>query len=361
MEYKCFASCSFGLEGVTAQELKRMKFPDVKASDARVYFRTDGAGIAKANLWLRTADRVYIELAQFKAVTFDELFEGVKRVSLEDYIPKDAKFPVDADSVNSALKSVSDIQSICKKASVDRLMQKHSVTRLPETGNRYNIHIKILRDTVSVCLNTSGAGLNRRGYRQANVAAPIRETLAAGIVLLSGYKEGPFCDPMCGSGTIAIEAAMIAAGIAPGAKRDFDAMKWDGFEKSFGEERRSAIDAPLPEYEIYASDADKKALRAVSRNAEAAGVELKIYHADISEFSRSGCTVVTNPPYAQRLGQKEQVHRLYNAMGSALLDVRHKCIITADNDFERYFGRRADRKRKLYNGSIRCTLYQYFK
>ena len=231
MEYKCFATCSFGLESVTAQELKRMQFQDVMASDARVYFSADEDGIAKANLWLRTADRVYIELAQFCAVTFDELFEGVKRVPLEKYIPKEAEFPVDADSVNSALKSVSDIQSICKKASADRLLQKHSTNRLPETGSRYNIHIKILRDTVSMCLNTSGAGLNRRGYRQSNVAAPIRETLAAGIVLLSGYKGGAFCDPMCGSGTIAIEAAMIAANIAPGLKRDFDAQKWDGFEK----------------------------------------------------------------------------------------------------------------------------------
>ena len=212
MKYKCFASCSFGLESVTAQELKRMQFSDVKASDARVYFNADEAGIAKANLWLRTADRVYIELAQFKAVSFDELFEGVKRVPLEKFIPKEAEFPVDADSVNSALKSVSDIQSICKKASADRLIQKHSTGRLPETGNRYNIHIKILKDVVSVCLNTSGAGLNRRGYRQSNVAAPIRERhLLQALYCLAAYKGGAFCDPMCGSGTIAIEAAMIAA------------------------------------------------------------------------------------------------------------------------------------------------------
>ena len=361
MEYKCFATCSFGLESVTAQELKRMQFQDVMASDARVYFSADEDGIAKANFWLRTADRVYIELAQFCAVTFDELFEGVKRVPLEKYIPKEAEFPVDADSVNSALKSVSDIQSICKKASADRLLQKHSTNRLPETGSRYNIHIKILRDTVSMCLNTSGAGLNRRGYRQSNVAAPIRETLAAGIVLLSGYKGGAFCDPMCGSGTIAIEAAMIAANIAPGLKRDFDAQKWDGFEKSFSSQRSLALEAPHSEYEVYASDVDKKSLSAASSNAQAAGVDLKIYHADISDFSRSGCTVVTNPPYAQRLGQKEQVHALYRAMGNALADVKQKYIITADNDFERYFGKRADKKRKLYNGSIRCTFYQYFK
>ncbi len=361
MEYKCFASCSFGLESVTSLELKRMQFDNVKASDARVYFNADESGIAKANLWLRTADRVYIELAQFSAVTFDELFEGVKGVALENFIPKDAEFPVDADSVNSALKSVSDIQSICKKASVDRLMQKHSVNKLPETGNRYNIHIKILRDSVSVCLNTSGAGLNRRSYRQANVAAPIRETLAAGIVLLSGYKEGPFCDPMCGSGTIAIEAAMMAAGIAPGLKRDFDAQRWKEFIKSFDSQRRLALEAPQSEYEIYASDMDKRALGAVSRNSQAADVDIKIYHADISDFSRSGCTVITNPPYAQRLGQREQVHELYRTMGIALADVKNKYIITADNDFERYFGKRADKKRKLYNGSIRCTLYQYFK
>ena len=295
---------------------------------------------------MRTADRIYIELASFKAATFDELFEGVKRVPLEESVPKDAQFPVDADSVNSALKSVSDIQSICKKAAVDRLMQKHKTGRLPETGKRYNIHIKILRDEVSVCLNTSGAGLNRRGYRQANVAAPIRETLAAGIVLLSGFKEGPIYDPMCGSGTIAIEAAMAAAGIAPGLGRDFDAQRWNGFDKSFEKARTQAKDAPKAPYEVYASDVDTKALSAASKNAQAAGVDIKIYHADISDFARSECTVITNPPYAQRLGQKEQVHGLYRTMGRVLseTDRQRKYIITADNQFERYFGRRADRK-----------------
>ena len=240
-------------------------------------------------------------------------------------------------------------------------MEKHRVRTLPETGKRYNLHIKILRDRVSVCLNTSGAGLNRRGYRKANVAAPIRETLAAGIILLGGYVGGPFSDPMCGSGTIAIEAAMIAADIAPGLKRDFDAQLWNGFEKRFASAKLEAQNSPKKPYEIFASDVDKKAVRAVSANADAAGVYLKLYHADISDFSRKDCMVITNPPYAQRLGQKDQVHELYKTMGTSLGSVKHKLIISADTDFERYFGKRADRKRKLYNGNIRCTLFQYFK
>ncbi len=361
MTYNCFASCSFGLEGMTALELRKLKFNDVQSSDARVYFKADLSGIAKANLWLRTADRVYIEIARFSAVTFDELFEHVKSLPWADYLPKDAAFPVDADAVKSTLFSVSDVQSISKKAIVDALMAKHNTKTLPETGNRYNVHIKILRDQVSVCLNTSGPGLNRRGYREANVSAPIRETLAAGLVMLSGWRSGAFADPMCGSGTIAIEAAMIGANIAPGRSRTFDAEYWHFFSDEFNQTRAQAK-LDITEFkEVYASDIDNKMLRAAAANAEAAGVQLRTYHADISDFSRKNCTVLSNPPYASRLGEQQQVRALYRQMGDALRDTQRKYILTADNDFERYFGKRADKKRKLYNGNIRCTFYQYFK
>jgi len=361
MKYKCFASCSFGLEGMTALELRKLQFTDVKAMDARVYFNTDLAGIANANVRLRTADRVYMQIASFEATTFDELFENVKAIAWKDYLPKDASFPVDADSVKSKLFSVSDVQSISKKAIVDALMSKHNTKTLPETGNRYNVHIKILRDTVSVCLNTSGAGLNRRGYRSANVSAPIRETLAAGLVMLSGWRNDAFADPMCGSGTIAIEAAMIGSNISPGRSRTFDAEYWQMFGDEFSRTRAQAkLDITEPK-EVYASDIDKRVLRAAAANAQAAGVDLKIYPADISEFHRKRCTVLTNPPYAARMGEQQQVRELYRTMGIALRDTQRKYIITADEQFERYFGKRADKKRKLYNGNIRCTFFQYFK
>ncbi len=361
MAYKCFASCSFGLEGVTSRELKDLRVAEIDARDARVYFMADKASIARANLWLRTADRVYIELKSFTATTFDELFEGVRSISWSDHIPQNAVFVVNADSVGSRLFSVSDIQSIGKKAVAVSLMAGHRASVLPETGDRYDIHLKILRDTVSVCLNTSGQGLNRRGYRAANVAAPIRETLAAGLVLLSGWRGGEFADPLCGSGTIAIEAAMIGQGIAPGLKRGFDAERWNGFGRAWRDERSAASEMlsdnqPL----IFASDIDPKAVGAADRNARAAGVNIRVFKADVKDFARNECTVLTNPPYAERLGEKKAVHQLYGDMGRSFSTIEKKYIITADEEFERFFGKRAARKRKLYNGNIRCTYYQYF-
>lgn len=360
MLYNCFASCSFGLETVVASELKHLGFGRIEPKDARVYFFTDEAGIAKANIALRCADRIFIELNSFTAASFDELFEGVKATEWESYIPKNAAFPVNADSVKSALFSVSDIQSVSKKAVVERLKAKHKATVLPENGEKYDIHIKILKNTVSVCLNVSGPGLNRRGYRAANVKAPIRETLAAGLVMLTGWKDGDFADPMCGSGTIAIEAAMIGANIAPGLGRGFDGEKWGIFENEWKQEREAAKSNIKESAIIFASDIDRDALRAADRNAKAAGVTLRLYHADIKDFTRKKCVVLTNPPYAERLGEQNSVHRLYQEMGKALADTERKFIITADDQFERYFGERAAKKRKLYNGNIRCTLYQYY-
>lgn len=360
MIYKCFASCSFGLESVTTSELKKLGMKNIAARDARVYFDADSLDIAKANICLRTADRIYIEIKNFTARTFDELFEGIKVIAWEDYIPRDASFPVDADSVKSRLFSVSDIQRICKKAIVDRMMSKFKTSTLPEKGPRYNVHIKILRDMVSVCLNVSGAGLNRRGYRVANVKAPIRETLAAGLVMLTGWKEGAFADPMCGSGTIAIEAAMLGANIAPGLKRAFDGEKWHHFNGEWEIARDYAMQNIKPACEVYASDIDKKAISAASKNADAAGVDLRLFHSDVRDFHRNNCMLLTNPPYAERLGDQQSVHKLYKEMGQAFSHLPRKFIITADEDFERYFGKRAKKRRKLYNGNIRCTLYQYY-
>lgn len=359
MSCKCFASCAFGLEATAALELRKLGFSDVGAKDARVYFQADEAGIARANLWLRTADRVYIEITDFEAMSFEALFEGVRAVPWEKYIGKNAAFPVNADSVGSGLFSVSDIQSVGKKAVVTRLMDAHKVRVLPENAEKHDIHLKILRNRVSVCLNTSGPGLNRRGYRAAGVAAPIRETLAAGLVMLTGWNAGGFADPMCGSGTIAIEAAMLGANIAPGLTRAFDAQHWQPFSRAFDHERKKAHSQKTQCPPIYASDIDKKALSVAARNAKAAGVDIKLYHADVRDFSRTDCMVLINPPYAMRLGEKDAVHKLYGDIGRALSRVERKFIITADEQFERYFGKRAAKKRKLYNGNIRCTLYQY--
>lgn len=359
MTYNCFASCAFGLEAMTALELKKLGMRDVGLRDARVYFHADAEGVARANLWLRTADRVYIELADFEAASFEALFEGVRAIGWEDHIGKDAAFPVNADAVASALFSVSDIQSVGKKAVVTRLMQAHRARVLPETGERYDIHLKILRNRVSACLNTSGAGLNRRGYRAAGGAAPLRETLAAGLVMLSGWEGGEFVDPMCGSGTIAIEAAMLGAGLAPGLARAFDAQHWPAFGHAFGAGRRAARGQGGRPQPVFASDIDKRALGVAAGNARAAGVDIKLYHADVKDFSRGDCVVLTNPPYAVRLGEKDATHRLYGDMGRAFARVRDKSVITADEQFERYFGKRASKKRKLYNGNLRCTLYRY--
>jgi putative N6-adenine-specific DNA methylase len=284
MRFNCFASCAFGLEAVTTQELKKLGLDEIHARDARVYFCSDERGLAAANLWLRTADRVYIELGQAQATTFDALFEAVKATPWEDYIPADARVDVNADAVGSALCSVSDIQSISKKAIAVRLCGKYKLNMLPETGSRYDVHIKLLRDTASLCLNVSGPGLNRRGYRKANVAAPIRETLAAGIVMLSGWRDGCFVDPMCGSGTIAIEAAMIGANMAPGLSRTFDGERWQLFHGEWAAERRSAKDAVRQQPEIFASDVDDKALRSAQANANAAGVSLQFSRKDIRNF-----------------------------------------------------------------------------
>ena len=360
MTFKCFASCAFGIESLVAMELKQLGFENVETKDARVYFLSDEKGIAKANLWLRCADRVYIEIKAFEAITFDELFECVKAVDWEHYIPKDAAVPVNADSVKSRLFSVSDIQSVGKKAVAERLMKHYHLPVLTETGARYDVHLKVFKDVVSVCMNVSGPGLNRRGYRKASVRAPVRETLAAALVMLTRWQDGDFCDPMCGSGTIAIEASMIGTGMAPGLLRPFDGEKWRLFKNEWKEERMAAQAQVEQPRIVLASDIDREALRAAEKNAKAAGVDVRFHHEDIRNFSHNNATVLTNPPYAERMGEKESVHQLYRDMGKALAKTKRKFIITADDEFERYFGTRAEKKRKLYNGNIRCTLYQYF-
>ncbi len=367
--YKCFAACSFGLEGLAAEELRRLGFGGVAASDARVYFDADEAGVVRANLWLRTADRVYIELHAFEARTFDELFEGVKGMAWQAWLPKNARFPVAADSVGSVLKSVSDIQAISKKAIAESMKKHYKLSLFPENGAEYPIYAFIYKDKVSVAMNTSGKGLNRRGYRTLNAEAPLRETLAAGLVLLSHYRgDETFIDPMCGSGTIAIEAAMYAKKIAPGMNRGFAFESWSGlYKKELDGAKRQARESVLNTApDIRASDIDESVLKLARIHAKQAGLEKTIDFrcADAGKLNlrETKGVLVTNPPYAVRLGETKETRALYAKMGEAFLNSGLNCyIIFADDEFERYFRKRADKKRKLYNGNIRCTLYQYFR
>lgn len=366
----CYAACSFGLEGIAAREMTGLGLEDVKSQDGRVYFTADCAEIAKANLWLSTVDRIYIVAGQFEAVTFEELFEGIRAIPWADYLPKTARFPVAGDAVQSILHSVSDVQSISKKAIVESMSRVYGVRFFKEAGNEYPIYVTILRNQVTAAINTSGMGLNRRGYRVRNAAAPLRETLAAGLIRITGWYDRPFYDPMCGSGTIAIEAALKAEKAAPGLSRGFAAEKWgEEFLTAFAVERRAARDQRLAKAEapIFASDIDPKMAEMARFHAERAGVAKSIRFATQDalsvDFAYEKCTLISNPPYAVRLGEQEEVRSLYQKMGEKFGNTKglKQYYLTADRDFEKAFGIKADKVRKLYNGNIRCDYYQYFK
>lgn len=368
--FLCYASCSFGLESVVADELKRIGAADIRANDARVYFSADKEIIAKANCRLCTADRVYVVVSEFSAKTFEELFENIKKIEWADYLPSNAEFPVTGDAVKSQLMSVSDIQSISKKAIVESLKRKYNLPFFEENGIKYPIYIFNFKDMVTVALNTSGAGLNRRGYRKKELSAPLRENLAAGLIKLTRWSDRPFYDIMCGSGTIVIEAAMMARGIIPGLLRRFASEYWDDeFKTAYFRERTEAKASIIrkPKVPFFAFDIDKRAIEAAKTNAAAAHVEdmitFNIKDAKYFSPSTESGTIITNPPYAIRMGEKREVEELYASIGERLgmLDDFKYYIIAADEKFEEHFGRKADRKRKLYNGNSKCFYYQYFK
>lgn len=369
MNYRCYASCAFGIEGILANELKDMGFENVMAQDARVYFDADETGVAKANIFLRTADRVYIVLKEFKAVTFDELFEGVAAIPFGDIMPSDARFPVDGNAVKSALGSVSDVQAITKKAVVRAMQRVYSQERFEENGSMFNIYVNIFKDIATIALNTSGAGLNRRGYRLKNAQAPLKETLAAALIMISRWRTREFYDPLCGSGTIAIEAAMMASNMAPGIKRRFDAQGYDNnFRKVFSEMKKYAKTLIRePEMQIYASDINRKTLDLAREHAHNMDLAhyIRFAQKDVRNFSQPErpASVITNPPYAMRMGEEKEVADLYHEMGKAFLPLNDTLVfvITADDRFEAKYGAKADKRRKLYNGSIKCTYYQYFR
>jgi putative N6-adenine-specific DNA methylase len=368
------APCLLGLEGLVGDELRRLGFENARSENGRVRWSGEPLAIARANINLRCAERVLIEVGSFEARSFDSLFEGVKALPWEDFIPKNGAFPVKGHSLNSQLHSVPDCQRIIKKAVAERLKGKYCLAWLPEDGELYQIQFALMKDVVTLYLDTSGTGLHKRGYRPASVAAPLRETLAAAMVWLARYKgKGDFCDPFCGSGTIAIEAALAAKNRAPGLNRSFSAEKWSWLDpKLWKKAREEARDREFNgNYSILGSDIDPKAVEIARQNALRAGVAdiVKFHVADATAFSRktAGGVIVTNPPYGERLLEKRQAEQLYREFGSAMKAVNSGeggnwklYILSSHEDFERFFGRRADKKRKLYNGMIKCQLFMYY-
>lgn len=360
--------CLFGLEGLAGDELRRMDMENVRVENGRVLFSGDERAMAKANVGLRTGERVLVVLADFTAKTFEELFQGVYRANLEDYIPKDGAFPVKGHCLNSQLMSVPDCQAIVKKAASRRLGEKYGVSWLPETGTKYQLQFSIMNDRVQLYLDTSGPGLHKRGYRANGNDAPLRETLAAAMITLTHYRGREFLwDPFCGSGTIPIEAALIARNQAPGMYRRFAAEAFSWVDpKVWGEVRTEARDKEFKgNYHILGSDNDPKCISLSMANARKAGVDKLITFQDGDATKMSLPTdsgiLICNPPYGQRMMEQQSAQRLYAALGRHLkfADGWKKYIITSEPEFEHYFGKRADKKRKLYNGMIKCDYYMY--
>ena len=359
----------FGLEGVAAEELRRMGMEEVRAENGRVFCKGRPEDIPRLNLRLRTGERVLIHLGTFPAKTFDELFEGTRKLPWDRFIPPTGQFPVKGFSLNSALHSVPACQSIVKKAAATRLGKAYHVETLPETGALYQIQFSIMKDVASLMLDTSGPGLHKRGYRAVGVAAPLRETLAAALVILSGYRgRDPFCDPFCGSGTIPIEAALIAKNRAPGLMRTFAAQKWDWLpSQAWLDAAGEAMDLEYDgDYDIWGGDNDPAAVALARDNAAKADVEdlVRFEVADARRFSRNEPygRIVTNPPYGERLMEKREAEDLYRDFGTAVrgLPTGWKVnLLSSHTEFERTFGRTAEKKRKLYKGMLKCDLFQY--
>lgn len=361
--------CLLGVEALVADELRYNGFEGVRAENGRVYFEGPLSQGAKANLLLRCGERVLLRLASFQAQTFDQLFEGVKQIHWQDYLDREAIFPVAGYCVNSQLHSVPDCQRIVKKAVVDRLKTAYGLEWFPETGVKYQIRFALMNDRAEIYLDTTGAPLYKRGYRLAAQQAPLRETLAASLVKLARYRgREELIDPFCGSGTLAIEAAMACCQIAPGSQRSFEGEQWQFEDGCWQQQRQWALERqkiePLP---ISASDLSGEAVELARQNARRAGVEQCIHfrRADALGLRYAGRrgTLLCNPPYGHRLLDQQQARRLYDGLGRALqgADSLKKYILTADPGFEQAFGARADKRRKLYNGMLKCQLYIYEK
>ena len=371
MKLTLVATCMFGLEKLVGEEIDALGLRRLDTMDGRVTFEGEETDIPRANIHLRCAERVFVRLGTFPARTFTELFDGTKALPWEEWIGREDAFPVKGHSIRSGLTSVPDCQSIVKKAVVERLHDRYGITWFQETGTKYQIEFFLFKDIAALMIDTSGTALHKRGYRPASGAAPLRETLAAAIAMTARPREDTLLwDPFCGSGTIAIEAAMIATRRAPGLDRAFAGEAFARLPEPLWREAREAARAQIltdSHFEAYASDIDEDILDLTYENALRAGVEnhLNIFQADardIKRLDRRG-TVICNPPYGERMGERQEIQELYRQMGKAFrsLDPWQIYILTSCDRFEKLYGRQADRVKRLYNGMIPCFLYEYYK
>lgn len=364
------ATTAFGIEAVTARELAKLGYEDQMVENGRVLYRGDESAICKSNMWLRTAERVLIRMGEFTALSFEELFEKTKALPWDEWLPENAEFPVEGKSIKSKLFSVPDCQAIVKKAVVEKMKQKYKKQWFEENGPKYVIEVALLKDVATLTIDTSGSGLHKRGYRKLVGEAPLKETLASAMLLISRWnRDRILVDPFCGTGTIPIEAALIGRNIAPGLKREFASEKWPRIPSKLWEDVRNEAEGLVEsdrELNIQGYDISEDALSLARYHAKQAGVESVVHLqkravADLSSHYKYGI-IMCNPPYGERLGELKDVEKLYKQMGSVFkkLDMWSYYIISSHPEFEKFFGRRADKKRKLYNGRIQCNYFQYF-
>ena len=367
---KLIATTTFGLEAVVKRELFELGYTDLEVENGRITFKADVTAIPRTNLWLRSADRVLLRVGEFNALSFEELFEKTKALPWDEWITEDGKFTVTGKSVKSKLYSVPDCQSIVKKAIVEKLKEKYQKEWFEETGAEFTVQVSLLKDMAALTIDTSGVGLHKRGYRKSAVEAPLKETLAAALVQLSFWnKERLLLDPLCGSGTIPIEAALIGRNIAPGLNRSFASETWPRIGKELWKQARleafKAIDQES-EIEIIAADIDSKAVELAEDNAVEAGVDdcIKFSCSDLADLrlNRDYGVLICNPPYGERIGQDEELRSIYAALkkGFGKNKTWSIYVITSDDRFENIYGSIADKKRKLYNGRIKVNYYQFF-
>lgn len=370
MKLELIAATTFGLEAVVRRELEALDYKIIKTEDGKVTFEGSERAIVRANLWLRSADRVQIKMAEFKALEFEDIFQNMKGIAWEEWIPEDGNFTVNAVSVKSKLSSVPAIQKVGERALIDRLRELYPLDRFPKTGAIFDIRISIHKDMATVTLDTTGQGLNKRGYRRLIGKAPLKETMAAAMVNLSFWNpDRILADPCCGSGTIPIEAAMIAKNIAPGLSRNFSSCEWDAIPKElWKQERANAYKAMRSDVDlkIYGSDIDPAAIKIAKENAEAAGVDdcIRFSIADVSALKTKALSgvIISNPPYGERIGDREAIDHIYEAW-KVFFETNPTWslfALTSDKTIEeKTFGRQADRRRKLYNGRMEVCYYQF--
>lgn len=365
------ATATFGLEAVVKRELENLGYRDLQVDNGKVTVKNvELKDIPILNLWLRSADRVLLKVGEFHAYSFEELFQKTKSLPWEKIIPKNGEFPVEGKSISSKLYSISDSQAIVKKAIVEKLKESYDIDWFEETGALYKVEVALLKDLATLTIDTSGPGLHKRGYRQESVLAPLKETLAAAMVQLSYWnKDRFFLDPFCGSGTLAIEAAMIGRNMAPGLNRNFISEDWEIIDKKYWQDaRRDAWEAMDQESQlkIVGLDIDRRAVDHARINAESIGLDEDILFLtkDFRDYDirHQYGVIITNPPYGERIGEEEEVKQLYKDMGKIFkqLETYSTYVITSDEDFEKLYGKKADRKRKLYNGRIKVDYYQYY-